>query len=103
MRILGATQAHTFATLQKKLPLSTITYDILTQAGPENHSKNDAFFLNQALEGTQKEQNSKPFCTPNSKLRTCVCLCVVLSSKYVVVVVEVSGSCRKQAVVVSRE
>ena len=46
------TQAHTFATLQKKLPLSRITYDILTQAGPENHSKNDAVFLNQALEGT---------------------------------------------------
>ena len=44
------TQAHTFATLQKKLALSTITYDILTQAGPENHSKNDVIFLNQALE-----------------------------------------------------
>ena len=39
VRILRATQAHTFATMQKKALLSTILYDIHTRAAPKNHPK----------------------------------------------------------------
>ena len=39
MRTLLNTQAHTFATLQKKLLLSTKLNEILTQAGPKKHVK----------------------------------------------------------------
>ena len=39
VKILLYAQDRTFATLQKKLPLSRITYDILTEAGPENLRK----------------------------------------------------------------
>ena len=66
VRTLVNTQAYTFATLQKRPLLSIKTYEILTQAGPKNHAKNVAIFLNRALEGRGEGEAAVPVCRASS-------------------------------------